>query len=216
MQLVSGAAAGVKIPDLSSYDGLQFDFRIRYDDISSLSAYLGNKSVFENITSLRKWVCKDVYIDNNSPIVNYKTNRSTATDGAWFKKLLTIGNYYELSYLDSIKNDINGQTFHVETEFSSVMAAPDSYLSPGYKPETSKYGWMDYDSVKPVLQTESVVARANVTACSRVGDQLYATQGTVEHYTTKEYIWSPNRYIPADFNYDNYKDLRHEVAQQIA
>lgn len=65
--LPNGSAAGVTIPNLSSYDKLSFDFRVHYNDISSLGIYFGGTNVFQEIVlGPRRWIGRDIYSDNDS------------------------------------------------------------------------------------------------------------------------------------------------------
>lgn len=66
--LPSGSAAGVTIPNLSSYDSLAFDFRIYYDDISKLGIYFGDTNIFQRIPSYKSQSVYDYYSDNGNSV----------------------------------------------------------------------------------------------------------------------------------------------------
>ena len=74
--LPSGSAAGVTIPGLSGYNSLSFDFRVYYNDISSLGIYFGDTCIFEKIPTQRVWKIRDTYTDDGELIKRTSSNGS--------------------------------------------------------------------------------------------------------------------------------------------
>ncbi len=89
-----------------------------------------------------------------------------------------------------------------------------SFFSPGFSDDSVLgYGFLN-TSVLPLVFSSETIYNFKFTGTDHFVNYGYCF--TVSHYTDKEYRCSPSKYILADFSYDNYKDLRHEVAQQIA
>ena len=213
--LPSGSAAGVTIPNLSSYSNLSFDFRVRYSDIANLGIYLGNTNLFQEVPSLRTWTGRDVYSDNG-------TSFKGTFDGG-----TSISNVYVLDY--STAKAMKGKYFTyaqfltslhskstlnpLSTTISSSMEVPTAFDSSGYVDEdgsTKQYGWVDTSNT-PTLYSNNAYADYYVTSSSNAfsedpltGDFYYYVKGTIRHYTDKEYRWSPAQYVLANFSYDTY------------
>ena len=218
VSLPNGSAAGIQIPGLSGYDSLSFDFRIYYNDISKLGIYFGDTNIFQEVPTLRRWVGRDVYSDNDKALtancvrsdgyggsasVNIFVNRSFS---------LEKGQYYAYSDLRSnmyvggviVSNSLNP----LSNSVSSAMAIPSSCFSSGYVEDNSakRYGWMD-SSNKPALYSSSLTADCLATSVSYNNSASYTCEFTIaRHYLDKEYRWSPSQYVTANFAYDSYKN----------
>lgn len=218
VSLPNGSAAGVQIPNLSCYDSLSFDFRVYYNDISSLGIYFGDTNIFQAVPTLRKWKGTDIYSDNGNEL-------SLTRDGVdgyvyWpLSKYFSNGahQYAELSncFISEIvwgtKKSVYLMT-PLSSSFTSSMSVPTSYTSPGYEVESSlKYGWMSFSSSVPSLYSSVEHSTVNVTVSeytsnSSINPSYYRTKGIINHYAEKEYRWSPSQYVLADFSYDSYKN----------
>jgi len=109
VSLPNGSAAGVRIPNLSSYDSLSFDFRVYFNDISSLGVYFGDTNILQKIPAFRSWKGKEIYSDDGYVM-----------SGTFGKNpVYVVGQYYS----DSSLSDT----------ISSTENVPTSYNSPGYE-----------------------------------------------------------------------------------
>lgn len=208
VKLPSGSAAGVKIPSLSSYDGLTFDFRVYYDNPSSLGVYIGDTNIFQEIVAgERNWTLRDYYDDHNGILTNLTSDGSLLLESIYTSKLLNVGSYYSFDYLKSIhKYKYVTSEFYVSTTIPTPVSPPSSFSSSGFDGTNGKkYGWMSYSSSVPVLSSSATVAEALITFCEEWGDSTtFKTEGTKRHYIEKVYSWSPSRYILADFSCSTY------------
>ena len=212
--LPSGSAAGVTIPGLSGYNSLSFDFRVYYNDISSLGIYFGDTCIFEKIPTQRVWKLRDTYTDDGELIKRTSSNGSVIN--GWpvsidHQNTVTVNKTFTYQSLAGYFLNADGSTpVALSTSYSSSTSAPTSYSSPGYEAEADKkYGWMATGSV-PSLYSSNTAANVKITSRS----QLYAANmqafyyygGRISHYTDKEYRWSPSQYVHADFAYDSYRN----------
>ena len=218
LSLPNGSAAGVQIPGLSGYDSLSFDFRIYYNDISKLGIYFGDTNIFQEVPTLRRWVGRDVYSDNDKALTA-NCVRSDGYGGSAYDTIyvnrsfeITKGQYYAYSDIRSnmyvggvvVSNSLNP----LSNSVSSAMAIPSSCFSSGYVEDNSakRYGWMD-SSNKPALYSSSLTADCLATHVTYANSASYSCEFTIaRHYLDKEYRWSPSRYVQANFAYDSYKN----------
>ena len=215
--LPNGSAAGVTIPNLSSYDKLSFDFRVHYNDISSLGIYFGGTNVFQEIVlGPRRWIGRDVYSDNDS------TSLCTTGSGNIFRSIdlsqpVSVGSYYTLDYLGAIVDTAGGYVLRpvsLSANYKSRMTAPSSYTSAGFVGEESysrQYGWMTYSSGTPSLYSNRSYGDVYITSCDQrtwngTSNIFYRATGKIRHYTEREYRWSPSQYVHANFPYDSYRN----------
>ena len=209
VSLPNGAAAGVTIPGLSSYNSLSFDFRIYYNDISKLGIYFGDMNLFQEIPVLRKWIGKDIYSDDGGYLKDqFVSSGNLSPDNEIFlNSQVNVGNYYTFSQLSSLWWSTSSFQFYISDKFSSQMTIPVSYLSEGYESEVDKYGWFTFSNSIPSLYSSNTVADALISSCSYwSGNGKWKTVGKKRHYIEKEYRWSPTQYVLADFSYDSYKN----------
>ena len=204
VSLPNGSAAGVTIPGLSGYDRLSFDFRVYFNDISSLGIYFGDTNIFQEIvTSTRKWIGRDIYSDNGNKYhpmgyVYFSSNISLSKD-----------TYYDWSYLSSyITHPLNAVTgapngYDIpspSSTYRSQMIKPDHYLSSGFEGESTyskKFGWMTYTDSKPSGSNKLFWQYIPSVSCFIPYDNpnIWQTQGYLRHYTDYEYRWSPSQYV---------------------
>ena len=214
VSLPNGAAAGVTIPNLSSYSSLSFDFRVYYTDISKLGIYFGDTNIFQEVVpTTRVWKGRDVYSDDG------KTWPDKAAYYLFFDSKISLSksSYYDISDLESHYVRTEGRMPTRSTDLKSEMAKPTSYLSPGFVGENSyskKYGWMSFASTSPTVYLRSDFWQYSPAQSCRlssaypeygVGD-VWQTKGVLRDYTDYEYRWSPSKYVLADFAYDSYKN----------
>ena len=215
VSLPNGSAAGVTIPNLSSYDSLSFDFRIYYNDISKLGVYFGDTNIFQEVvTETRKWTGRDIFSDNGSEYPSsYLFFASSGLN-------LVNTEYYDIDYLTPFlrSTDSPGWTRMPvpSSTYKSQMEKPISYLSSGFEGEDNylkEYGWMSYVSSSPELVESKLYwqycpSRKCFTRGPDyyVSEEVWQTQGVLRHYTDYEYRWSPSQYVVADFSYDSYKN----------
>lgn len=212
VSLPNGSAAGVTIPGLSDYDSLSFDFRVYYNNISSLGVYFGDTNIFQEVVpGVRRWVGQDVYTDNGG------TAFSSTGGAMYLRQPVVVGNHYSRDYLLSIFDTHGGFDFSFRdfsTAYQSQMSIPSDYLTPGFVGESSyikKYGWMAYSNRAPSLYLNQVYADMRITFCEQshwwdTGATVYRAGCVFRHYTDKEYRWSPSQCILADFSYDSYRN----------
>ena len=91
--LPNGSAAGVTIPGLSGYNSLSFDFRVYYNDISSLGVYFGDTNIFGAIPVSRSWHLVQYYDDHD------KTARRTSSNGElrngwWLNRIYPMAQFF--------------------------------------------------------------------------------------------------------------------------
>lgn len=206
VKLSSGSAAGVTIPGLSGYDGLTFDFRIYYDNPSSLGVYIGDTNIFQEIVAgSRCWELYDYYSDHNGPLYSKSSDGSTYYEYTYSTIPFTVGETYTLEYFLSVYKPANQWLkFSVSDFISTTSPVPATYLSSDYVgyPSGKSYGWMSYSSDVPVLTSSDTIAEVLITSCESSGN--YKTTGVVSHAIRNTYEWSPDSYIPADFSYSTY------------
>lgn len=203
VSLPNGSAAGVTIPNLSSYDSLSFDFRVYFNDISSLGVYFGDTDIFQEVPVYRKWTGQDIYSDDGVSI------SSTTSVGYKIFILLTkkfdSNRFYQYSEVSPyIVSGCTPSAF--SSLYKSQMTVPVSYDDDDYVVESSKkYGWADF-SGSPVLHSSDLFKGYYFTSTYSPDSGSYAHYGRVRHYTDYEYRWSPSQYVLADFAYDSYKN----------
>ena len=210
VSLPNGSAAGVNIPNLSSYSILSFDFRVYFNDISSLGIYFGDTNIFQEVVTSRTWKGKDIYSDNDSKKIS-KLSSGGTYDYAYVTQPVAINQYYTIEYLQSIGNsDLPYVPASLSKTLKNEFSVPTTVFSAGFEGESSylkKYGWMSYSSLTPSLSSKSAYAGIYVTSyelAASSGNSLI--RGTIRHYTDYEYRWSPSKYVLADFSYDTYKN----------
>lgn len=212
VSLPNGAAAGVTIPGLSSYDSLSFDFRIYYSDISKLGIYFGDTNIFQQVVPFRIWKGRDIFADDGASICQLSSNGVSKGNAFFYtSSSLVVGNSYSFDYLDSlalyIPNFSSSSSLFRDSTVSSFFSKPTSFLSSGYEAEDTYYGWMVYSNSNPVLYAEQLVYSCEITESRFVsGSGAYSNRGKISHYKEYEYRWSPSQYILADFAYDSYRN----------
>lgn len=214
VKLTSGSAAGVTIPSLSGYDGLTFDFRIYYDNPSSLGVYIGDTNIFQEVvTDTRVWKTRDIYSDNGAIApASYEKGYALYFDPSLS---LDSNTFYDVSllkekYAPSSVSGSYGSKFDESASIVSSHSIPSFYLSSGFEGEATyvkKYGYMSASNLSPSLYSQT----AYFQYCPNV--QLVApsqwvnawkTQGTIKHYTDYEYRWTASQSVIADFSYSSY------------
>ena len=193
VKLSSGSAAGVTIPNLSSYDSLSFDFRVYYADISHLGIYLGSTNLFREILSYRKWIGQDTYSDDGD-----RVSREYSTSGSLPDQLVQ----YAPGSLSFLPGSVN--------TLKSAMSTPVSSASSGYReeyPSSKTYGWYS-ELGSPVLYSSGALVdywscHYNGTSSGYSISHYYFLH---HHYVSKEYRWTPPQSIQASFSYDSYKN----------
>lgn len=205
VSLPNGAAAGVTIPNLSSYSSLSFDFRVYYTDISKLGIYFGDTNIFQEVSLLRKWKGQDVYNDNGSEYIAFN-GFDDPVRYYYTSCKLDVGRRYSFSYLASINSEKSFSLASPSTVFASRMSVPSLYISTGYESELNKkFGWM-VGPASPSLYSSNTVFDVEISKSSSYAGSGYINYGTILHYTDYEYRWSPSKYVLADFAYDSYRN----------
>ena len=193
VKLSSGSAAGVTIPNLSSYDSLSFDFRIYYADISNLGIYFGNTNIFQEIPSYRKWTGTNIHPDNDLK----------------FYSSASYGSYSGGSQYTSAQIGYSGSP-STATTIVSGMTVPTSYSASGYTQyvyTTKRYGWFSTSGVPVLYSTNRYLGWYCDGWGYYNGDYLTQRYGfTYRNYSFLEYRWTPPQSVWADFSYANYKN----------
>jgi len=229
--LPNGSAAGVTIPGLSSYDSLSFDFRVYFNDISSLGIYFGDKCIFENVPEgTRIWSGRDVYADNNTYIPTATRDLIFTSSGAVpFSKYsfndvpsryfydyifgssetpFVNGRYYTLSEITSSFSKYEAR-YTFSDQLTSNVTRPSRYNSPGYNSESSvRYGWMNYTNANFVL-VKNDLKKDFYAWVQKVGTSSSTRryfEFRIRHYCDWEYSFTPSAKVVADFSYDSYKN----------
>lgn len=202
VSLPNGSAAGVTIPNLSSYDNLSFDFRIYYNDISKLGVYFGDTVILETGPEYRSWIGTEVYSDDGTG--NYKRSDHTLLSAPPdFYISHSIGQRYDY-FVDSTYSSVVSSTSGVPT--SSVSAGFNDYFS-----SASKVGIVS-GFTYPVLFSRAYdryrVCRSkdiNTYGCASgygVHNVYFYTYNTA----SVEYRSTPTYSVIADFAHDSYKN----------
>ena len=225
--LPNGSAAGVTIPGLSGYNSLSFDFRVYYNDISSLGVYFGDTNIFGAIPVSRSWHLVQYYDDHD------KTARRTSSNGElrngwWLNRIYPNGTifrrndlagsyFYDYIYYADYNSGLRtGTSPFISTTFAAGDTAPASYTSTGYTDSRLLYGYMQYSSAVPRLSSSSETFEFKVTSAPEGYSSGYTPSGAtargllhggkITHYLTSDYTWSPSQYVAADFSYDSYRN----------
>lgn len=204
--LPTGAAAGVTIPNLSSNSSLSFDFRVRYADVSQLGVYFGDTNIFQEVPTLRKWIGKDVYSDNDKRAPADVALGPPTGNGGYLVPTSTRKDVY-YSY-DTVYSwsEFQNKSYTFSPTVSSYMVVPTTYLSPNYEAETgNKYGWCASNPV-PSLYSSHTYSDFFCYQCDSYNSRFHSARFKIRHYVEKEYRWSPSQYVLADFSYDSYKN----------
>ena len=214
VSLPNGSAAGVTIPGLSGHNSLSFDFRVYYNDISSLGIYFGDTNIFQQVpTTERVWTGRDTYSDNGNQLRCMASSTGNVASLLHVNQKLAINNSYTIGYISSIlSEDFPAKLVPLSNTFKSQMTAPTAYNSPGYVgegTEAKKYGWMPYPAALPVLVNSTTTESGFCDYQDSYFNPYckgYNTRFFIRHYTDKEYRWSPSQYVLADFSYDSYRN----------
>ena len=187
VSLPNGSAAGVRIPNLSSYDSLSFDFRVYFNDISSLGVYFGDTNILQKIPAFRSWKGKEIYSDDGYVM-----------SGTFGKNpVYVVGQYYS----DSSLSDT----------ISSTENVPTLYNSSGYEDTfSSSIVGIITDFPTPVLYSRNRTKLKKCTAnnpehIGNLGDG-YRPYFLIYNYASVEYRSVPTYSVHADFAYDSYKN----------
>ena len=190
VSLPSGSAAGVSIPNLSSYDSLSFDFRVYFNDISSLGVYLGDLNIFQKIPAYRSWKGTETYRGDGS------IKSGTWKAGSPSNSPYIIGHYYS----DSSLSDI----------ISSTENVPTSYNSPGYEDAfSSSIVGVITDFPAPILYSRNRTKRIKCTSieAEKIGTKDgYRDYFLIYNTASVEYRSTPTYLVAANFAYDSYKN----------
>lgn len=212
VKLSSGSAAGVTIPDLSSYDSLSFDFRVYYADVSNLGVYLGDTNLFSRIPSSKSVSLSEYYTDNANKIdlgqqiyscyIYNGTECPSYLNGGLFG---SAGSYLDLSkfgysYSNTLRNT------HTPPSADSNSGWSVSY--------SSKYGWYQWSGSLP-SPTVSTTRKGAYPSMGIPGDNVqisgydhvhrYASAtAEVLNFRTFSYRMSSLTSVSADFSYSNY------------
>ena len=225
--LPNGSAAGVTIPGLSGYNSLSFDFRVYYNDISSLGVYFGDTNIFGAIPVSRSWHLVQYYDDHNNTAKRISSNGGML-NGWWLNKIYSKGTvfrrndlsncyFYDFIYYADYNSGLrNGSSPYISSTFSAGDSAPASYTSTGYTDSRLLYGYMQYSSAVPRLSSSSETFEFKVTSAPGGYSSGYTPSGAtargllhggkITHYLTSDYTWSPSQYVAADFSYDSYRN----------
>ena len=230
VSLPNGSAAGVTIPNLSSYNSLSFDFRVYFTDISNLGIYFGDRCIFENIPdSTRIWSSHDIYDDHlqyvpsSSGDILYSKNSGIAYSKHQYSNSsryyydfygngctrLVNGAFYTLEELQSIFSYDYEAKYTFSNQLKEGKLRPTRYNSPGYSAESSvHYGWMNYSNAAPVLVKNNSQKRFKAfiqNPGTSVGSRRFV-EFQVYHDADWEYSFTPTSKIIADFSYNSYKN----------
>ena len=210
VKLASGSAAGVTISGLSNYDGLTFDFRIYYDDPSSLGIYLGDTNLFQEVvTGTRVWKLRDVYSDDGTkaPGEGYSLYFDSSL-------VLDSNTFYDISFLKEHyaweSSTRPAYQFKEDSHILFAHSVPSSYLFAGFEGESSyvkKYGWMTVSDPSPSLHSQTAYFQYRPDVDLIEPSQwvtAWSTKGTIKHYTEYEYRWAASQSIAANFPYSTY------------
>ena len=192
VQLPSGSAAGVTIPNLSGYSSLSFDFRVYFNDISSLGIYFGDTNIFQKIPDYRSWTATEIYDDNA------KTGMKSSSD---YANLYTKGTNY---------SKVLGEW---STVLKSSSGVPTTSVSSGYEDvftENFKVGYMTGFSAPAFFKrTYTRYDNCYDVTSSPGPDNAYQIYGFFFKRTNKasvEYRSTPTVPASAVFTYDTYKN----------
>ena len=198
VKLSSGSAAGVTIPNLSSYDSLSFDFRVYYADISNLGIYFGDINLFREIPSYRKWTGTNRYTDDGIKFVATHIPYDSS-----FTQWGSSGNPYssaQIGYTGSLSSSKN---------LVSGMTVPTSYSSAGYSEyvyTTKRYGFFSTSGV-PALYNSTRYLGWYARGWNYEMD--YGTYYYSFDYRNSEFLeyrWTPPQSVHANFSYATYKN----------
>lgn len=182
LRLPSGSAAGVSIPGLSAYDSLQIDFRAYFDDISSMSVYLGDTNLLSNI-SPRFWDVETTY-----------TNHDFSGEKYVYPKL--SNGFYDKDYVYTGTTTIEstfGSNLFLDTN-PVVGTVPTSYNSTGYYVESNLFGF----GLNP--STPSIVSSERVQGVQITGYSSPYNAYTAQNYKTDTYKSAYSDSISLDSN----------------
>lgn len=194
VSLPNGSAAGVTIPGLSGHNSLSFDFRVYYNDISSLGIYFGDTCIFQNIP-LRSWSLSGTYSDDK-----YVTSPAMSSPNTYINN-----NLYETKDIPRLSN------FNFSKSYSLSGDAPTSYSSSGYT-ETAqtpaKYGIFTYSGVPSLYAIDEYIRwRYWFRGTAEVLGTMKEEGSFILAHTLKAaYRWTPSQYVLADFSYDSYRN----------
>lgn len=211
VKLSSGSAAGVTIPNLSSYDSLSFDFRVYYADVSNLGVYLGDTNLFSRIPSSKSLSYTEYFVDdgNSVNIGEFFTNCSHPGLCSSRPDYPYIGTSIDLSghgytYSNTIRNP----------------HTPPTVSSSGWSvSNSSKYGWYQWGGSIPspvisVYRSGSVAGQVpnsyryvnveQITSSVWHTHQYTQFTATVHNSRSVRYTASDITSVSADFSYSNY------------
>lgn len=203
VKLSSGSAAGVTIPNLSSYDSLSFDFRVYYADVSNLGIYFGDMNLFQRIPSYKSQTVSDIYSD----------------DGNTF----SLGRYceYYQSYYGcpggqppstSDQVDLTAYGYSYSNSLRSSGGVPSVNSSGWTTTSGSLYGWYKWSDT-PTLYSSSTsrygwpIQKINGSTQNAGGHihGFYDYVATIQNRKSSTYRVTPVS-VPANFSYATYKN----------
>ncbi len=184
VKLVSGSAAGVKIPNLSGNKNLTFDFRIYYDKIDSLGIYLGDTNLFQRIPEYLRRGYYDKYTD----------------DGMIVSVLSDETSFYNFR---SYSSEEIGYTKDLSSKFSSVHTPPVNALDFDVGSYSEKFGIYSFVG-KPILDSQSIDVKWWSRGWERTDIGQYNYSFELDHERYSRYKWYPTEVISADFSYSSY------------
>lgn len=189
VKLTSGSAAGVSIPGLSSNSSLQIDFRAYFDDISSMSVFLGDSNLLGDI-SPRYW-----------DVVTSYANDGAAYQDKYMNAKLVVGTYAHDEIITGTKttSELIGDNFFTDSTPVVNGSVPTSADDSGYYVTDTLIGYGSYGS--PGLYSSERVKQVNVTAVNS-----YRATYDVDNYKVDTYRAYASDGVSLDVDISNYEN----------
>lgn len=201
--LPSGSAAGVTIPNLSGYDSLSFDFRVYFNDISSLGIYFGDMNIFRRIPSYKSKTVFDVYSDDGN---TFNLGRYCEYYQSWYG----CPGGQPPSTMDKV--DLTAYSYSYSTSLRSSGGVPSVDSSGWTTTNSSSYGWYKWSDSAALYSSSTSrcgwpIQKTNGSTQSSGGHThgFYDYATTIQNRKTSTYRVTPIS-VPADFSYSNYRN----------
>lgn len=180
LKLPSGSAAGATILDLNTFGSLQIDFRVYYDDISSLQVNIGDTVIFGSIPSYKKQV-------GNYVVRRYSDNGQSCS---WTSDYQPSYSLISANLLTSI------------SPAWSTTYTDDSYALTVVN--SGKYGYYVDKYSEPVISINSGGYSLSVDDYD-YSNGVYSGTGTKNHYDTFTVKSSfTGESVPVSFSFGSY------------
>lgn len=192
--LPTAAAAGVTIPNLSSYDSLSFDFRVRYADISQLEVYFGNTNILQAIPNYRSWSGSEIYSDHGSNGMFTEVGLNSSYSLRKYTNLGPSGGYSNtVSSSSNIPTSFNSSGYVDDFSSPFKVGIINGFSSPSLYSRTRSRSITFYH-IEPYESPRG----SSYNRCY--------SYFTVENTAIVEYRSAPTYSITADFAHDSYKN----------